>query len=266
MEWIYGIDWRGVINGLIIVFVVYFFVKGMAEEAVKRWVRENVSPGVGGQRSIVFPRVWSFTPKWSKTLGEELSAPSEESELERTLGLGPIGETSHVLSRLVIEEYATHIRFHRWFYPSEEEDSYHTPYDWFDIAHQAFILWGQKNDQELWDYSTKEMARALRLSCAWEEDADKKRIYLKLTACVGRWREDREILYQIPLDPGLLDDERGKTVFDERDKERKASDVLPYPNHEGSWEAKSGEGADWRWSWYLQMETFDRRVRWRAKR
>ena len=115
MEWIYGIDWYQVVFGLLIAAFGYLIVKGIAEEAVKRWVRENVSPGVGGQRSIVFPRVWTFTPKWSKTLGEELSAPSEESELERTLGLGPIGETSHVLSRLVIEEYATHIRFHRWF-------------------------------------------------------------------------------------------------------------------------------------------------------
>ena len=217
MEWIYGIDWYQVVFGLLIAAFGYLIVKGIAEEAVKRWVRENVSPGVGGQRSIVFPRVWTFTPKWSKTLGEELSAPSEESELERTLGLGPIGETSHVLSRLVIEEYATHIRFHRWFYPSEEEDSYHTPYDWFDIPHQAHVLMRKPDDGEkLWSYSTEQMTRALRLSCAWEEDANKKRIYLKLTAWVGRYSEDREILYQIPLDPGLLDDERGKTVFDVR--------------------------------------------------
>ncbi len=266
MEWIYGIDWGGVIKGVIIVLVVYAFVKGTAMEAVSRWVRENVSPGVGGQRSIVFPRVWTFTPKWSKTLVEELSVPSEESEIARTLGLGPIGDTSHLLSGLVIEEYATHIRFHQWFYPSEEEDSYHTPYEWFDILHQDFILFGPKKDEELWSFSTEQMTSALRLSCAWEEGADKKRVYLKLSASVRRESEDGEILYQIPLDPGLLDDERGKTVFDERDKERKASEVLPYPYNEGSWKAESGEGADWRWSWYLKMQTFDRSIRWRARR
>ncbi len=261
MEWIYGIDWRGVITPVIIILVVYAFVKGTAMKAVSQWVRENVSPGVGGQRSIVFPRVWTFTMRWTKKFVEELKAPSETLSV-----LGPLG-TPDYLSRLVIEEYATHIRVHRWFYPSDEEGSDHTPYDWFDIPHQAHVLMPKLDDgEELWCYSTEQMFGALRLSCAWEEDATTKRIYLKLSASVDPGNGDREIVYQIPLDPGLLDDERGKTVFDDRDEERKASEVLPYPYNEGSWEAKSGEGADWRWSWYLNMQTLDRRVRWRARR
>jgi len=65
MEWIYGINWLDVISGVIIVIAGYFIVKSIAKstaaDVLNRWVRENVTPGVGGQRSIVFPRVWEET-------------------------------------------------------------------------------------------------------------------------------------------------------------------------------------------------------------
>jgi len=259
----YGLEWSQVFVVFVAVFVGYKLIQEIAEEAVSRWVYQNISPGVSLQRSIVFPRVWTFQPVWYKRLLEELKVPApEESEIVRGLMLGT---ESQLLSKLVIEEYASHTRVHQWFYLSDEEDRDPTPYNWFDIPHRPRFVFTRKDKTDhgdkLWSYSTEEAGSALHLSCAWEQGVPKERIYLKLTMWLDHASGDEEVLYQIPLDPGLLDDENGRTVFDEAGEERKASEVLPYPGEQGDWEAKSGGGDDHRWAWYLRMQNLKRSPR-----
>ncbi|MFQ5911439.1 MAG: hypothetical protein ACE5IJ_12085 [Thermoplasmata archaeon] len=278
---------EGLFNVVAVVVIAaagYFLVKRIAQDAVSHWARRNISPGVAQQRSIVFPRIWTFKFLPTKKFIQELNAPPEHPEYDPTLRetFLKLDVTSEFLYRLVIEEYATRIRVHRWLahYSGSESDlppedasgasgwyPAHSRYDWFDVAHHPH--WastrgsGLRDALDLWDYSTERMHRVLKLSGAWRKDVPKDRIFFQLTLWVERIEDlDEEIpssdvLFEVPLDPGILDDQRGEPVY-VGGEERKASEVLPYPDDGGDWEAKSGEGDDWRWSWYLRMQTFDR--------
>lgn len=272
MEWIYGINWRDVISGVIIIVAGYFIVKWIAQDAIKEWVRENVSPGVGGQRSIVSPRVWTFTLSLSDKFLEELSRQTTTS-VESDPDIAKMDSSPELLSKCVIEEYATRMRVHRWLLSAPEMESAHPRYEWFDVAHHPHstiegtfekIFKALRGEGEnLWCYSTNQMTCALRLTGTWGADAPTQRIYYRLALYIDRGLFEEEetapsdVIFQIPLDPGLLDDQRGDQVY-VRGEKRKASEVLPYPRDEGDWEDKSGEGDDWRWSWHLGMQTFDK--------
>ncbi len=273
-----------VVAAVVVVAGGSFLVKRMAQDAVIQWAQRNISPGVAKQRSIVFPRIWTFKFLPTKKFIDELNAPPEHPEYDPTLRetFLKLEATSEFLYKLVIEEYATRIRVHRWLVgnsgsvsdlpPEDAAGAFewhpaHSRYEWFDVAHHPH--WASKKGSGLrdavdfWDYSTEQMHRALKLSGAWHKDASGDRIFFQLTMWIERIEDvDEEIppsdvLFEVPLDPGILDDQRDQPVY-VKGEERKASKVLPYPLDEGDWEAKSGEGNDWRWSWHLRMQTFDK--------
>ena len=258
----------------------YFLVKKIAQDTISQWAQRNISPGVAQQRSIVFPRTWTFQFLPTKKFIDELYAPPEHPEYDSTLRetFLKLETTSEFLYKLVIEEYATRIRVHRWLVPNSGSESElppedaawypaHSRYEWFDVAHHPH--WESprgvslREAVDLWDYSTEQMHRVLKLTGAWQKDASTNRIFFKLSLWIERIEDVSEevppsdVLLEIPLDPGLLDDQRSEPVY-VGGEERKASEVLPYPLEEGDWKGKSGEGDNCRWSWYLRMQTFDK--------
>jgi len=110
---------------------------------------------------------------------------------------------------------------------------------------------------------------SLSLSGSWEWDASKKRKFFQLTLWVdheivrGLNKETKQIpptdlIFQIPLEPGRLCDEQGRTVYvPGKNRAYKGGDVDPFPYDEDTWESNSGEGSNWRWSWHLHMKTFN---------
>ena len=209
---------EGLFNVVAVVVVVaggYFLVKRMAQDAVIQWAQRNISPGVAQQRSIVFPRIWTFKFLPTKKFIDELNAPPEHPEYDPTLRetFLKLEATSEFLYKLVIEEYATRIRVHRWLVgnsgsvsdlpPEDAAGAFewhpaHSRYEWFDVAHHPH--WASKKGSglrdavDLWDYSTEQMHRVLKLSGAWRKDASGDRIFFQLTMWIERIEDvDEEI-------------------------------------------------------------------------
>lgn len=232
-----------------------------------------------GQLSIANPRVWAFALTLTGRFIEELcqSPMSEEEKFARgkcaldripSLSPGPfeLNATPERLSKLVIEEYPTRVRAHLWLAsPNANTDPPHLRYDWFDVARSPARYWKIEDGggRLLWAYSTEAMAGVLKLSGSWEWDSTKKRAFFQLSLWFDRElgeskvQPPTEAIFKVPLDPGRLCDERGQPIFVEG-VERKATEVEPFPYDDHSWEAyERGEETDWRWSWYLHMETFN---------
>ena len=260
-RWNFQLEWGQVVLTVAAVGAVYMVIKHIARETIGEWYAKSISPGVSQQRSIVFPRVWTFQPFWTSTF---LEATRKETPRE-PLPFSKLHATDKVLSKLVIEEYATRLRVHRWTIgplPQIAADS-PTRYDWFDLEQSPHWVFRPNSFREniLWAYATEEMNCVLTLSGAWREDASRKHPFFQLTLSIDRGEpEAHDVIFQIALDPGLLDDQRGDLVYVGGQK-RKASEVLPYPLREQSWEGESGEVATWpgwRWHWHLRMQTFDK--------
>jgi len=172
--------------------------------------------------------------------------------------------TSELLTKLTIEEYPTRIRAHRWLAPDSDTEIAYVRYDFSDVAISPALNWRISDGRGvvLWAYSTDGMAGALKLSGSWEWDTNKKRAFFQLTLWLDReLRETQQIppadiIFKIPLDPGRLCDEQGQTVY-VGGVERKAGEVEPFPFDVENWKYECGEGSDWRWSWYMGMQTFN---------
>jgi len=104
------------------------------------------------------------------------------------------------------------------------------------------------------------MACVLNLSATWVWNSEKpQRSHYELVLWLARGDHPvpaEHLIFRIPLEPGILDDQRGQSVF-VRGRKVRAGAAEPYPLDETSWEAKFGEGKAWRWSWYLSMKTLD---------
>lgn len=253
-----------------------FAARELARDVVQRWSERYVSPGIAGGISIANPRVWTFKLILTKTLIEEVSAQlssrfSEHKEITDDILPALLNATSAWLQKLVIEEYPTRVRAHLWLVPTSDADSQGPRYDWFDVDFSQAARFEHRGGWPLWAYATDAMVGgALTLSGSWEWDTTKKRDFFQLTLwvdhCVVRELAEKtrqipptDIIFKIPLEPGRLCDEQGRTVYVEGkgDRKDKASEVERFPYDEDRWEHKSGEGSDWRWSWYLHMKTFN---------
>jgi hypothetical protein len=227
--------------------------KEMVESLAENVVNRRFSPWHSAQRSIVFPRVW--------TLHITLYTPSMErwfSPVATTSRLLPsqwnAGCASELLRQLKIEEYNNRIRVHRWLVSTTggQGDIIEERYDWADHTRglsESSPLGGLK----LWSYSrdSRQLLAVLHLSAVWRRDRRTKRHFLELTLWLqhpptGDHPERTESLFSIPLDPVMLDEERGAHVY--------VDDVVPYPVDSNDWET-DGEAAGW--SWHLRMQTFD---------
>jgi len=196
-------------------------------------------------------RVWTFRLEPTKSFLAELAA------LTRTgsFSFSKVLATPDFLRVLKIEQYGSRLRIHLWL----AEDSGAESYRWWDLM-------ARPPDEDLrkeplvWSYATDKMACVLNLSATWIWNPKKpQRSYYELILWLDRGDRPvlpERIIFRIPLEPGILDDQRGQTVF-VRGREAQASTVEPYPLGETSWEAKSGEGDAWRWSWYLSVQTLD---------
>lgn len=269
-----GLSWS-----LISVFLFGLFVaRLLADDVVQRWAEKYISPGIAGGISIANPRVWTFKLLLTKTLIEEVSAQlsnrfSEHKEVTDLLLPSlrkSLNATSELLQKLVIEEYPSRVRVHLWLVSDSES---HAPrYDWFDLDSSAGPYWkfDDGGGRHLWAYAADAMVGgALSLSGSWEWDSSKKRKFFQLTLWVDHEvvrslkKETGQIpptdlIFKVPLEPGRLCDEQGQTVYmPGKDRAYKAGEVDPFPYDEDTWEYKSGEGSEWRWSWYLHMKTFN---------
>jgi len=262
---------------LIGVFVLGLFVaRELARDAVQRWSERYISPGIDGDYSIVNPRVWTFELSLSKAFIQEvadnLSNRLSTHKIKDSMPLGgwstPDYAWRETLEKLVIEEYPHKVRVHRWLVTGEQEDSCTSLYKWFDLEATGLTLQFEKHGGcVLWAYDTDTRGGALSLSGSWERDATKKRVYFQLTLWVDHWSyrvqtgmeqiPPSDVIFQIPLDPGRLCDERGQLVYvrGEGGREFKAGEMRPFPYDEEKWNGKSGEGSEFRWEWFLHMKT-----------
>lgn len=267
-----GLSWS-----FISIFLLGLFAaQELAYDVVQRWSERYLLPGVAGGISIVHPRVWTFRLEVTNTLIEEVSAQlsirfSEHKEITEDISPALRNATSNLLQKLVIEKYPDRVRVHLWLVPASEAESLGACYDWFDVDFSQAARFEKRGGRQLWAYATDAMVGgSLCLSGSWEWDTTKKRDFFQLTLWVDHWvvRElvektrqipPTDIIFKIPLEPGRLCDEQGQTVYvqGKGGREYKAGEVEPFPYDEETWEYKSAEGSEWRWSWYLHMKTFN---------
>jgi hypothetical protein len=166
-----------------------------------------------------------------------------------------------LLDKLVIDEYLNRLRVHRWTLSGD-----HHTYEMFDVDKSPGTHWNfdKHHGRALWSYSTDEMNLGkLALSCSWERDRGMKDPYLQLVLWLNYWREEErdvtnDILFRLPLEPRILKDNAGQTVYvqGEGGREFKAGDLDFYPYDEDDWQSRAEE--EKRWNWYLGMKTFHR--------
>jgi hypothetical protein len=258
----YEVDWSSIVLLLGALLVFKVAVEGLAGDVVNRTWEHWISPGFSGQRSIVFPRVWTlhftlYTPAMEKWFSPVVT----ESPL--MADLWSAGCTSALLREVKIEEFTTRIRVHRWLVSTGA--GFEEQYNWADLApvERHFKLQSSPREgHKLWSYSSDgdQLRALLHLSAGWRYDKERKRAFLELAL----WLEHPpatagaegqiEALFAIPLDPALLDDERGEPVYVDG-RAVKAGTGSPYPLDENTWEAG---GIDNGWSWHLRMQTFDK--------
>lgn len=258
-----GWAWSDIASLLVLFVGGLVIIDGIARDAIGRFWNEAFSPGVGRQRSPLFPRVWRliFRPT-SKFLDRFAAGPPADGGWTTLMKLD---STTRYLARLKIEEYAGRIRIHRWLTGPDEGLDY-LSYEWWDVPQRDWVRSSRSplhDAEHFWSYSTDMMRGVLRLSGLWQQDHRGKRHYLKVVLWFDSLdRQDTpvpesDVVFEIPLDPGLLDDERGIKKF-VRGKPRKASEALPYPGNEERWENRRGEGSEFEWEWHLWMQTFDK--------
>lgn len=267
-----GVSWS-----LISVFLFGLFVaRLLADDAVQRWSESYISPGMVGGLSLANPRVWTFKLRLTKIFIEEVSAQlsnrlSEHKEVTDLLVPSlrkSFNATSELLQKLVIEEYPSRVRVHLWLVSDSESHEPH--YDWFDLSTETHWKFDDGGGRRLWAYAAHDMVGgSLSLSGSWEWDSSKKRKFFQLTLWVDHEvvrslkKETKQIpptdlICKIPLEPGRLCDEQGRTVYvPGKARAYKAGEVDPFPYDEDMWEYESGEGSHWRWSWDLHMQTFN---------
>jgi hypothetical protein len=198
-------------------------------------------------------RVWTFTFEPTKAFLAEVEALPRTDSREGLAFASP-----DRLHRLKIEHYKSResrLRVHRWITTESGAESYR----WWDLITRPASDDFSK-EPCLWSYATEKMACVLNLSATWVWNPQKpQRSFYELVLWLDRSEHPvppEHLIFRIPLEPGILDDQRGQGVF-VRGRKVPASVAEPYPLDEASWEAKSGEGDAWRWSWYLSMETLD---------
>ncbi len=198
-------------------------------------------------------RVWTFEFVPTKAFLAEVEALPRTDSFEGLAFASP--DHLHLLK---IEHYRSResrLRVHCWITAESGAESYR----WWDLITRPASD-DLSKEPCVWSYATEKMACALRLSATWAWNPKKpQRSYYELVLWLDRSDHPvppEHIIFRIPLEPGILDDQRGQGVF-VRGRKVPASAAEPYPLDEASWEAKSGEGDAWRWSWYLSMKTLD---------
>ncbi len=235
-----------------------FGVRSIAQNELYKWSVNNISPGMEGGLTSVYPRVWKFELSLTEMFIEQVAARTIDKD--RAMVQSSVSNYGQLLRQslrqLVIDEYVNRIRVHLWV----AHDGYH----WFDIEKSSGSNWrfDKTRGRNLWAFESDAMTDgSLTLSCSWERDATSMRPYLQLVLWVRHWAESKDeppsdIIFKVPLEPGRLCDEKKQLVYvrGQGGREFKAGDLEMFPYDEDDWHSDEKNSPYYRW--HLHMQTF----------
>lgn len=244
---------------------VLLVARMLALDVTKKAYQETYFSHRSANISAANPRIWTIRMDVSKAFIEEILRRAAPDKTD-------IWINEAYVKRHIIEEFPERIRHHYWFIKDSKVNydellsaSDHLSYEWIDqrlIDYNAI----DTDIHRIWPLASAGSGVELLLVGSWEWDPVKRRVFFRITLAVRRTGESGyrlkidppDIIFTIPLEPGLLGDRTGKLVTDDMGNRRKAREVEPYPQTKDGWSAESEVNGERRWHWSVEMETFER--------